>query len=95
MKTSGQLVIFWIPWEMDPVVSINTDDLELLCQIVGIENNNVQPSNQTSEDVDSSTTAFEHPPPLPKVSEVKNLQVGLFCNYHYQHNNDQKFAFIA
>ena len=68
MKTSGQLVIFWIPWEMDPVVSINTDDLELLCQIVGIENNNVQPSNQTSEG--SSTTLPEHPPPLPKDSEV-------------------------
>ena len=68
METSGQPVIFWILWKMDPVVSFNTDDLELLCQIVGIENNNVQPSNQTSEG--SSTTLPEHPPPLPKDSEV-------------------------
>ena len=68
--SSVQLVFLWIPWEMDTTLSFNTEDLDLLCQIVGIENNNSQPNNQSLQEANSSTTASENVSLLPEVTEV-------------------------
>ena len=55
---------------MEPEISFDFDDLNLLCEIVGIET--LQSSSSTFQDDNILMAAPQHSSPPPKTSEVHN-----------------------
>ena len=54
---------------MEPEIVFDSDDLNLLCQIVGIEMD--QSSKSTSQDDNILMAAPKHLPPPPEIVEVR------------------------